>query len=531
MKSKQFLAALLCSAVLLSGCGAAAGSTTSSTGSAQDGDASSQPLSELEQLAQQTQAWENAGSYDDELAYREALLRVAELAREEDRGAYRCDDPSELSEDKLAALTDAAMRCHYAFGVYSDFDPFGEYIYATISLLIRYTPGTLEYSIFDNTHGYDGSLEPAYYATVKEADIQPFLDRTLRPLGDAFRAYSQDPSIWESWYWRDRGDGYLYVYLDPSHLYEENGISPFNATPYFTGIESLGGNRYLVTCDVVRDESASMSIFSHKLAMVVEDCALPDEAPYLSVLDCVSGEQSVQELTDIDPDEVERLRAEYSAAQADGSQEALELLERLAALSPIPYGTELAGQMPPAMEDALYDAFRADEEMTSGGAAFEDYVSAVEVHPTMHRYSETDQWIQSDPDQMIPYGEEWNMYPAAELEHALQRRFGIDLSANGRSWLNDRDFVPDEFSSGTPMAQFDGEHYIIYQRGRGGPGISPDDYTPSLIYHYDGSYTAVLWEKGTGSQGRMSSPPTIQLRNIGTEEEPFFQLLGYELPV
>ena len=113
---------LLCAVVLLTGCGTAVGDPTAGldpvSGEEQGGGGTSDlPQSELEQLDRQVQAWETEGTFDED-AYRQAILTAVELARKEDRMAYRCSDPDQLEEEKLAALTDAAMRCHCIFGIY-----------------------------------------------------------------------------------------------------------------------------------------------------------------------------------------------------------------------------------------------------------------------------------------------------------------------------------------------------------------------------------------------------------------------------
>ena len=110
MTHQKIFAALLCGALLLSGCAGGGGAPAASSAPGSSVEAAGRPLSELEQIALQVEAWEKAGAYDDEGAYREALLRVLELARAEDDGSYRCEDPSQLSEDQLKALTDAALR-------------------------------------------------------------------------------------------------------------------------------------------------------------------------------------------------------------------------------------------------------------------------------------------------------------------------------------------------------------------------------------------------------------------------------------
>lgn len=511
MKIKRLSAALLFAATLLSGCTSAAGTVSTSGGEPTD-----KPLSQLEQLTLQTQKWEQAGTYDDEDAYRQALLQAADLVQEEDRGTYRCDTPNELSADKLAALTDAGMRCHYVYSLSSlgHYDPFSEEdLPAAIGMLILYTPGTLEQTSCWNMQGNDPSVPPGNYCYVKKEAIQPFLDGAVAPVAQAFREYGDDLSAWD---WYEGEDGYIYV-----NVTGLTATLPYSE-PDLISVEPLGGNRYLVVSDMI----PSGTMVNHQMAYVVEDTALPGEAPHVVVLDCMS--KAAEEDKTIHADDLEALRTKYRVLGKDG-QQALDLLDRLSALSPIPYGTELNGQISSAMQQALYDALCADEEITSEEATFEDYVAALQIRPTMHRYFQEDPWLPSDADHTIPYGDEWNLIPAAELEAAFQRRFGLDLTAHDRAWLNNKSFVLNEYVSGMPMAQWDGENYMIYMNGRGGPGISPDDYQLSLIYNYDGTYTArftflPMWLDDTGRTS------TLHLRNVGTQEEPFFQLLGYELP-
>ena len=105
-----------------------------------------------------------------------------------------------------------------------------------------------------------------------------------------------------------------------------------------------------------------------------------------------------------------------------------------------------------------------------------------------------------------------------------------DLAANGRAWMDNREFVPLEYESQQPMVQYDGENYIIYIRGRGGPIIFP--YEVTLTYGYDGAYTAQYLEHSGDyfGSGNLYSLTRLRLRNVGTAEKPFFQLQGYELP-
>ena len=110
----------------------------------------------------------------------------------------------------------------------------------------------------------------------------------------------------------------------------------------------------------------------------------------------------------------------------------------------------------------------------------------------------------------------------------FQRRFGIDLAANGRAWLNDRDFVPASDYLAGPMARYDGENYVVYLRGVGGP--MPFAYETSLVRRYDGIYLA-RFSFIPNEEYDASGTLTLYLRDVGTEEAPFFQLLGYELPM
>src|SRR5699024_4418297 len=159
-------------------------------------------------------------------------------------------------------------------------------------------------------------------------------------------------------------------------------------------------------------------------------------------------------------------------------REAVDLLERLEALSPVPYHTELAADMSPAWKQALTDAKTASE-MTSGHT-FESYMQALGVAPAMYRpmIPETDDWVPAEPDYEAIHSEAWNLYPAEALEEDFWRRFGIDLAANGRAWLNNREFVEEWDFLGEPMASYDGENYYIYSRAIGGP--IPRVYEPTL---------------------------------------------------
>ena len=523
MTHQKIFAALLCGALLLSGCAGGGGAPAASSAPGSSVEAAGRPLSELEQIALQVEAWEKAGAYDDEGAYREALLRVLELARAEDDGSYRCEDPSQLSEDQLKELTDAALRCNYAYSIFTDFEPFSqEDLHATIGMLMIYTPGTLEAPLYWNMDGYDPTLPAGNYCYVKQDEILPFLARTLAPAAQAYRAYQED--IPKEWNWHETEDGYVYV--DVAGL---TATLPYSL-PQFTGIEPLGGGRYLVRCDM-------LGIGHFSLAMVVEDIALPGEPHQVVVLDAVnearvwgdgwSGDREWDDaLIDVDNADVDRLRERYWVP-GEGGQEAVDLLERLEALSPVPYHTDLAADMSPAWKQALTDAKTASE-MTSGHT-FESYMQALGVAPAMYRpmIPETDDWVPAEPDYEAIHSEAWNLYPAEALEEDFWRRFGIDLAANGRAWLNNREFVEEWDFLGEPMASYDGENYYIYSRAIGGP--IPRVYEPTLIYNHDGTYTAVftripeVWD----DHGSIS---VLHLRNVGTAEEPFFQLQGYALP-
>ena len=516
MKHQPFLAALLCGVALLSGCG----SINSPTGLSAPGAAESQPLSELEQITQQVEAWEAAGAYDDETAYRDALLRTVELARAADQGAYRCDDPQELGEEKLEALASAANACNYAYSIFVDFDPFGEDLPETIAMLLIYMDDSPYTDVCYNLSGNESDVLPERnYYIVQEAELQPFLDRTLAPAAEAYRERKGEMTDWG---WLVMEDGSIYVDATAMTATLPNG------TPYFTGIEPLGGNRYLVQCDVI-------GIGNYPLAMVVGDLAEAGEEPQAVVLDAVSGERTWEDaseerawgdsLSDLDHADVDRLRERYWVP-GEGGQEAVELLARLEALSPVPYHTELAEDASPAVKQALTDAKVASE--IASGDTFESYVQALSMQPTMYRpeFAAEDEWTPADPDHGYTYGDAWNVIPADELETAFQRRFGIDLTANDRAWMYDMDFILTDYYTGEPMFQFDGENYIVYLRGI---GYVDFPYESSLTYHYDGTYTAVFTPTSSNWIG-YGCPDLLRLRNVGTEEQPYFQLLGYELP-
>ena len=510
MKHQPFLAALLCGVALLSGCG----SINSPMGPSAPGAAESQPLSELEQITQQVEAWEAAGAYDDETAYRDALLRTVELARATDRGAYLCENPQDLGEEKLAALASAANACNYAYVIFVNFDPFGEDLPETIAMLLIYMDDSPYTGVCYNLGGMESAVLPMRnYYIVQESELQPFLDRTLAPAAEACRERKGEMTDWG---WLVMEDGSIYVDATAMTATLPNG------TPYFTGIEPLGGDRYLVQCDVI-------GIANYSMAMVVEDLAEAGEEPQVVVLDCISND----DWTDIEllpQNDLDALREQYWVP-GEGGQEAVELLARLEALSPVPYHTQLGANASPALLEALDDALVASE-LTSGDT-FESYVQALSMQPTMYRpeFAAEDEWTPADPDHGYTYGDAWNVIPADELETAFQRRFGIDLTANDRAWMNDMDFTADHYTS-EPLVQFDGENYIVYLHGIGGPLIFP--YEVSLTYHYDGTYTACYLQDegaylGTGEHAYWP-PITLRLRNVGTEEQPYFQLLGYELP-
>ena len=61
----------------------------------------------------------------------------------------------------------------------------------------------------------------------------------------------------------------------------------------------------------------------------------------------------------------------------------------------------------------------------------------------------------------------------------------------------------------------------------------PFPYETTLVYNYDGTYTATFILDTTEYFPDSSSTYevlTLQLRNVGTEGNPFFQLPGHELP-
>lgn len=509
MKRHILLTALLCGAMLLSGCGGTPAPDSSETPASGTG----QPLSEMEQLLRQTQEWEEAGTCDDQEAYQNALLRVAELSLAEDRGAYRCVRPEELPQDKRDALADAARRCAYVYHVPQRDDPFSEEnLPSSIALMAIYTPGSLATESIWNMQGDLPFLPESNYYRIREADLLPFLDDAMAPAAQAFRSYGEQL---EEWNWHRTEDGYLYM-----DVFGLTATLP-SSEPSLVSVEPLGGNRYLVVCDMLPVVAPNQ----YQLAFVAEDTALPGEPPQVTVLDCEDG--SHQGMQMLPCEMVSALRERYTVT---GDQEAVELLKRLEALSPIPYHTELAGQMSLAMEQALEDA-KLVEEMASPSYTFESYVQALEPQPTMYQFDsipQEDQWLPADPSQTYPYGEAWNMFPAAELEEAFQRRFGMDLAANGRAWMNDVDFVPVADYLGGPMVRYDGENYMVYLRGVGGP--MPFSYETSLVRHYDGTYIArfsFVPDEVYDASGTL----TLYLRDIGTEEAPFFQLLGYELPM
>lgn len=333
-----------------------------------------------------------------------------------------------------------------------------------------YTPGGLATESIWNMQGDLPFLPESNYYRIREADLLPFLEDAIAPAAQAFRSYEEQL---EEWNWHRTEDGSLYI-----DVFGLTATLP-SSEPRLVSVEPLGGNRYLVVCDML---------------------------PY---------------------EMVSALRERYMVT---GDQEAVELLERLEALSPIPYHTELAGRMSPAMEQALEEVKIVDEMITSQ-RTFEDYVHALAPRPTLYQYGyvpQEDQWDPAESWQDCPCGDAWNVFPAEELEELFQRRFGMDLAANGRAWLNDGDFVPASDYLGGPMARYDGENYVVYLRGVGGP--MPFAYETSLVRRYDGTYLA-RFSFIPNEEYDASGTLTLYLRDVGTEEAPFFQLLGYELPM
>ena len=507
MKRKSLFAGILSIALLLSGCAAPSNQTDSlsSAGSPIGGTDTSQPESRLEQISAQIQRWED-GETIDESSYQGFLGEILELTDTENRNAYATGDGNamRLDREKQDALRDAAMRCHYAYSIFLDFDPFSQDdIAATIAMLVLYTPGSLD------THWLEySSPATGMYIYVEKDKLQPFLDDALAPAGEAYRKYKDHQEEW-GWYPDEDGVG-LCV-----------NVSGYTSTlpycnPVLNTTRPLGGNRYLVVCDMMDPVGTN----PYQLAFIAEDTALPNEPPHVRVLDCLntSWGSEVQELT---PDILEEFGTRYKV-EDDGESEIMPLLERLEALSPIPFHTDLP--ISETTNRALMDAKEADEEYHGG--TFEDYVAALRVDATMHRYSPDDEWQPAN----LEYGGtyvEWNLIPARELEEASMRRFGIDLTANGRAWLNDREFVPIEYDSGKPMAGYDGENYVVYMTGRGSPVGNPE--VSSLTYNYDGSYTAVFTDDFSDF-GAGVNQISLHLRNMGTEDDPFFQVLGYSLP-
>lgn len=509
MRRHILLTALLCSSILLSDCGG----TAAPAGSGAPDTESERPLSKVDQLALQTQKWEENGAFDDPEAYQNVLLQALELSLAEDRGAYRCVRPEELPQDKRDALADAARRCAYVYHVPQRDDPFSEEnLPSSIALMAIYTPGSLATESIWNMQGDLAFLPESNYYRIREADLLPFLDGAMAPAAQAFRSYGENL---EKWNWHRTEDGYLYI-----DVFGLTATLP-SSEPRLVSVEPLGGNRYLVVCDMLPVVAPDQ----YQLAFVVEDTALPGEPPQVTVLDCEDG--SHQGMQMLPYEMVYALRERYTVP---GDQEAVGLLKRLEALSPIPYHTELAGRMPPAMEQALEEVKIVDEMITPEHT-FEDYVHALAPRPTLYQYGyvpQEDQWDPAESWQDCPCGDAWNVFPAEELEELFQRRFGMDLAANGRAWLNDRDFVPASDYLAGPMARYDGENYVVHLRGVGGP--MPFAYETSLVRRYDGIYLA-RFSFIPNEEYDASGTLTLYLRDVGTEEAPFFQLLGYELPM
>ena len=509
MRRHILLTALLCGSILLSGCGG----TAAPAGSDAPETESERALSQVDQLALQTQKWEETGTFDDPEAYQNALLQALELSLAEDRGAYRCVRPEELPQDKRDALADAARRCAYVYHIPQRDDPFSEEnLPSSIALMAIYTPGGLATESIWNMQGDLAFLPESNYYRIREADLLPFLEDAIAPAAQAFLSYEEQL---EEWNWHRTEDGSLYI-----DVFGLTATLP-SSEPRLVSVEPLGGNRYLVVCDMLPVVAPNQ----YQLAFVAEDTALPGETPHVTVLDCEDG--SHQGMQMLPYEMVSALREQYMVT---GDQEAVELLERLEALSPIPCHTELAGRMSPAMEQALEEVKIVDEMITSQ-RTFEDYVHALAPRPTLYQYGyvpQEDQWDPAESWQDCPCGDAWNVFPAEELEELFQRRFGMDLAANGRAWLNDGDFVPVSDYLGGPMARYDGENYVVYLRGVGGP--MPFAYETSLVRRYDGTYLA-RFSFIPNEEYDASGTLTLYLRDVGTEEAPFFQLLGYELPM
>lgn len=507
MRRKTLFAGILSIALLLSGCAVPSNQTDSlsSTGSPAGETDTSHPESRLEQISAQIQQWENDETIDKS-SYQCLLEEVLELTGTENRNAYATEDGNamRLDQEKQDALRDAAMRCHYTYSIFVDFDPFSqEDIAATIAMLVLYTPGSLDAHWVESSSPATGM-----YLYVEKDKLQSFLDDALAPAGEAYRKYKDHQAEW-GWYDDEDGVG-LCV-----------NVSGYTSTlpycvPFPETIRPLGGNRYLVVCDM----TDTIGIDDYQLAFVAEDTALPNEPPHVRALDCLSTSwvNEVQELT---PDKLEEFGDQYKI-EDDSESEIITLWERLEALSPIPFHTNLP--ISDATNQALIEAMEADEEYHGG--TFEDYVAALRVNATMHRYSMNDAWEPANSEYGGTYAE-WNLIPAKELEEASMRRFGIDLATNNRVWLDDREFVPIEYDSEKPMAEYDGENYIVYMNGRG--GLVGDPQVSSLTYNYDGTYTAVFTEDFSDF-GAGVNQVSLHLRNVGTEDSPFFQVLGYSLP-
>ena len=137
-----------------------------------------------------------------------------------------------------SALADAVVACNLVYSVSPQFDPFGANLSESMSLLLCGIGAAPELDIINNREEpEDPSLPKGLYYMMREADIQPFLERTLIP---AAQAYQEHRDEMLDWGWLAGEDGIVYV----EEI--ENPDTLRFGDPFLVSVEPLGGDRYLV---------------------------------------------------------------------------------------------------------------------------------------------------------------------------------------------------------------------------------------------------------------------------------------------
>lgn len=442
-----------------------------------------------------------------------------------ERHAY--DSLDALDQKHREALRMAALRCHYAYFFDGPQALEGDALPGALACLTIYTPSSsLGWETLDNS-GQTNPDEPfGRFYVVNRERFAGFLKDTFMPAFLAWQKASAGP-LPEAWHWAER-DEKLYV-----------NVFGYTATliygePACTSLEPLGGDRYLACFRVKGD------FCDYQLAAVLEDLACENEEPadHLRVLDCalLDGSGTSTPLGTVEAYDT-FLQIYRTGAAPSGQPETGVPAAPGAEAGPVspaetdgvlPLNQELAGKLPKAMEEAMRRT-----ELDGGFAQYYapgdpgKLLDLVENITAEHGGEPLYYLLDKSASPSAPTGntyepDMWNAYPAERINHLMKEIFGLDITKDMDSWLNDDRYNPVYYSDTRRFIR-DGDNYILYVGGRGDSFIS-EYKIASAVQETPGRFS-VLFTYLPNDDGFQRDPLRLTMQNTGTEAEPYFQIV------